>query len=158
MLIPPLCLCPLGLSTYLSRHCTIRDNLRILGSETRKREISWGGVELVKILVHMNVCTYLHTSVNHSLTWAWKIIEGFKITAAASNIRYPQAAEGPRERVREETHLLHSCTVRSCSCTAAQPGECHCSCYWLHAPTQLLATDLGSDCLSCWELTSWGPS
>lgn len=85
--------------------------------------------------MHTKACIHLHTSVNHSLAWVWKIIEGFEIAAAASKIHYPQAAEGHGERVREETYLLHSCTVRSSSCMAAQPGEYHCSCYWLHTPT-----------------------
>lgn len=98
--------------------------------------------------MHTKVCMLLYTSVNHSLTWAWKIIEGFKIAAAASKIHYPQAAEGHGEKVREERDLLHSCSVRSCSCMAAQPGDYRCSCRWLYAPTQLPATHLGSDPLS----------
>lgn len=51
-----------------------------------EQEISWGSMERAKILVH--VCMHLRTSVNHCLTWAWKITEGFKIATAARKIHY----------------------------------------------------------------------
>lgn len=37
---------------------------------------------------------YVHTYVCESFTWTWKTTEGFKISAAASKIHYPQLLKG----------------------------------------------------------------
>lgn len=88
-----------------------------------KEQRSWCKQKCVRSYIHLGII--LSLGLGRSL----KVL---KIAAAASKIHFPQAAEGHGERVREETYLLHSCAVRSCSCTAAQPGEWSCSCSWLH--------------------------